>query len=1126
MKDTEKPKLRRTIRLLDVEEKNKHKRTLAATIGKNGMWPLNAPGMPPPGPDFLRAAQVLGDQTEYTKGTSKKEPVYKPGERLKELYKRALREPGFTLEVKVREGRYDTVTFVPGHIWGQHQEEWAKSLGNGKPSPKVDGPHPADVLVLGKMPWKDEVKEGRNLIGPTGEILADIIAKMHIKDANTWYVTNLCKFMPPDEGRDLKAGWIHDCMPLLEQELRIVRPRYILCLGAEASKWLLGDKYNVSYMAGRVVPYTFPTRINDEDDSLPHTAHVMTVIHPVMVAKDPAQARILESNFGRFSNLLTTHNLDLEEKGLDHRRCYSLEEALEWIEEATYELNQLPDKARLVAWDLEWEGQHPVNAGSYVRTIQCSWGDKKAITFVVSQAGGKKAFRDKDGKPALKRLVQALNDFQEEVNTRTVGHFLVSDMEWAESIGLKLISHCPVPLYDEKGKKGLSAWEQLRHGKGWLDTAYMNHAIEETAPLGLEMLTMRYTMAPRYDIPLEDWKTVYTKEQKLKKEGLEGYGNCPDDILIPYANYDADVTRRIAVSLLPLLDSDYEGNNCWEPFWESMIIQKPILRIHQHGIRVDRARIDDLTHKFIQWRSIKEKEICEWANWHDSPPFNIRSVQHVREFLFGEMLNGKRDEKGKPVRIRPKEAKSLYIDPLLDTSKPPRKWSDLVQKGLHHDANPGTGKMVLGILAQENLNKAEQINMIRDYRFLDQVLKSVLRVPKLQDEDDPEKGYIENDDGYLEYDAGLAYSVDDDGRVRTHIYATAETGRSKHSRPNLANISKSRDPDYKRLLGATKDPITGNWVGGDYTCTLRSVLQASEGYALIEADYKGAELYGMAVMSGSKKMQDHCLRSMLPDKGYNEKGVKEDGGKYPHPNYYDIHSNVACLAFQLKCLATKSGLESIGKVHFRTLAKNVIFGIAYGRQAKAIALQAKEQGINVTPHEAQLVIDAIFEMYHELPAFFDEAKSRAIKEKWLCHCFGRFRRFPTTSDYKLEGEFERQAMNFPIQGMIASCVDRGLAYLVDKIEQLGLQNEIRILLTIHDAVVLEAKYEYVEYAQQLIQWAFVEMVEIWPTDLAGKPRGDGPYRLGLDFEVADHWGERYTKKQCQELGIPAVYGKG
>jgi hypothetical protein len=297
------------------------------------------------------------------------------------------------------------------------------------------------------------------------------------------------------------------------------------------------------------------------------------------------------------------------------------------------------------------------------------------------------------------------------------------------------------------------------------------------------------------------------------------------------------------------------------------------------------------------------------------------------------------------------------------------------------------------------------------------------------------------------------------------------------------------------------------------------VLHATPGFAIVEADYKGAELYGMAIMAGSAKMRDHCVRSMLPDKGYNDKGEKVPDGKYPHPDYYDIHSNVACLAFRLNCIPTKKGLEGIGKGHFRTLAKNVIFGIAYGRQAKAIALQAREQGIKVKTEDAQKVIDAIFKMYPELPPFFEEAGERAKRSGWLCHCFGRFRRFPQTDDYQLEGEFERQAMNFPIQGMIASCVNRGIAFLADRIEKLGLQNEIRILLQIHDAVVVEARYDYVEYAQQLIQWAFVDMVEIWPTDLAGNPRNDGPYRLGLDFEVCDHWGEKFSYEKALKVGL-------
>lgn len=1127
--------VRRRIRPLEQEKRKKHKRKLSS-VGKSGAWPLNAPGMPPPGPDFLRVANALAENdSEYVPGTKNKPAVYRPGDRLEELYRRALREPGFTIDVEIKKGSRETVSFVPGHIWGQHGDEWARAQTDAHyEPPPVDGPHPAEVFILGKMPWKEETEEGRNLVGASGEILKETLDKLHIRGTKKWYVSNLVKFMPPETaGTTLKAGWIRDCLPLLHAELRIVRPKYILCLGADASKWLLGDKFNVSYMAGRAVPLTFPINLSSDEEPEMHTAHVMTVLHPAEVARSPEKVRILESNLARFAFLIEGNNPNLEEQGLDHRVCHTLEDAAEWVEEVNADFNGRDMKDKLVAWDLEWQGQHPVNKGTYVRTIQASWGFKKAITFVISHAGGKKAFRDRDGKPAVKRLVKLLNTFMSD--KRAVGHFLTSDLEWAHSIGFYPENGSPVPLYDievektsivngvlRKRKVRKLAWERLKDGEGWIDTAYMNHSIEETAPLGLEMGAMRFTTCPRYDIPLEDWKEKYCQERGIKKAALEGYGDCPDHIIIPYGNYDADVTLRICTQLMPLLDADYEGNCCWEPFWESMIILKPILNIHKNGIVVDRKRIDVLTVNFLDARAKKEQEIRDWARWHEckhSTPacetckkmgktntaFNIRSVQHVREFLFGEQLNGKKDDRGQTIRIRPERARSLFLEPLLDTSKPPRLWSMLKQRGLDRDASPGTGKMILGILAQDNLNMADQINMVRDYRFLDQALKSVLRPPKTDEHDN----WVENDLGELEYDAGLAGSVDDDGRVRTHIYPTAETGRWKHSRPNLANISKSRDPDYERLLGKE-----------NYRYKLRSVLRASPGFALIEFDYKGAELYGMALMAGSTLMQDHCIRSLLPDEGFDEKGNQVPGGKFPHPQYYDIHSNVAVLAFQLKCLPTKGGLKSIGKAHFRTLAKNVIFGIAYGRQAKAIALQAREQGIRVSVEEAQQVIDTIFALYPELVAFFESAKSRALDERWLCNCFGRLRRFPRTSDFKMEGEFERQAMNYPIQSMIASAVDRGLAYLDDIIERQGLGNDLRLLLQIHDAGLVECRYHLIPHAIELIKWAMVDMVEIWPTSLDGAPRGDGPYRLGLEFEVSRHWGEKYSKEKAEQLGIP------
>jgi hypothetical protein len=453
----------------------------------------------------------------------------------------------------------------------------------------------------------------------------------------------------------------------------------------------------------------------------------------------------------------------------------------------------------------------------------------------------------------------------------------------------------------------------------------------------------------------------------------------------------------------------------------------------------------------------------------------------------------------------------LYVEPLIDTSKPPKQWWQIKEKGQTREYNPSTNKMVLAVLAQENEEEADQINWIRDYRFLDQVLKSLLRPPVTDDEGN----WLQEEEGAglggLLFDAGLASVVCSDGRVRTHLYPTTETGRWRSARPNLQNISKARDPDYYRMLGAKKND-RGKWVGGKYKYKLRSILKAPPGYVLIESDYIGAELFGMAMMAGDLTMIDHCRRNQLPE---------------DDPQFYDIHSNVAVFAFKLACQPTKEGLENIGKAHLRIVAKSVIFGIAYGRGAKAIALAAKEQGVQITSEDAQCVIDAILEMYPGLIPLFKECCDRALKEGWLCHCFGRFRRFPKTNDFKLQGEFERQAKNFPIQGMIASAVDRAVAEIYGYRDEIGIPDMYRMVLQVHDAVILQVPYKHVErVVDEVMPVCMRKRVPIYPTSLDGVPTGAGPYRLGIDTEVMTHWGEHITREQALEWDVPLTTKKG
>lgn len=1117
----------------------------------DAIYPLDAPGIPPlpPNSAFVAHAQAMGDAEAAVvevmvpdeDGKSTKVRKVTPSEMLASLVQDALRKTGFQLPVNIGPHREKVADFVPGHLW----------------SKDVTGPRPAEVMIVNKMPWQRELREQRQFAGKEGELLISLLNRLKVKGVGSWYVTSLCKFQPPNWKKNLKAVWIKDCMHLLHHEIKIVRPKFILCLGSDVSKALLGSHASVTAMEGRVEELTYTTAFTEATaDKHMHTAKIMTVTHPSAVIRDQSAGRQLEQGMGRFCSLVNGIDVGKNEE-VDHRVVDSYEELYATLVDIENDETKEDD---VIAVDAEWHGSHPHNAGAYVRTIQLAWQPKKAIGIKIHDAGGKatEGFSFMDCQEGLDwdGPADLLNAFFNGGHygqvkfrkKRVVGHFFNSDLEWLVALGINIQPSFVAPLRDyqvtsKKTKRNLlyrtegfkvgdmvPAWYRTKF-EGGADTGLMAHAIEETASYKLETLAMRYTNAPRYDTALTQWRESYCKATGLNSATMEGYGECPDDVLLPYGIYDADVTLRLFYAFDVLLDEDYEKNCCREAFWESQIATSSVLEIHQTGITVDRGRVDFLTSRFLEAKLNMEKELRDIICW---PDFNIRSTQHVKEFLFGHKLNGKIDkDTGENIRIRPAGAISLNLKPIFDTTKPPKLWTEILKVGKTDEHSPSTDKQVLSLLAREyadkpvctissELDKTEYnaylagftrgglVNKVRDYRFIDQVLKTVLRAPAVDSET---KEVMYDDDGNQEYEDGLASMCCDDGRVRTYIYQTKETGRWSSARPNLQNISKQRDPDYKRLLG------------DEYKYSLRSVLKAAPGHVLIEADYVGAELFGMAIMSGDENMIDHAMRNQLPE---------------DHEDFYDIHSNVACFAFKLDCAPTKSGLEAIGKKSIRIVAKSVIFGIAYGRGAKAIAVAAKEQGIDVSVDEAQAVIDAIFQMYPRLEPFFAECRARAtgtfvdpetgpVEHNYLCNCFGRFRRFPDSSnDRSLAAEFERQAMNYPIQSMIASAMSRAIAYLHDyKMRMLKKHNKnlFNIVLQIHDAILFEVPYKHVKHFCEYVLPTYMrDSVEIIPTNLDGMPTGTRGYKLGIEADVMDHWGEVVSHEKAEKHRLPTGTG--
>jgi uracil-DNA glycosylase len=123
-------------------------------------------------------------------------------------------------------------------------------FGEGKPS--------SLILFIGEQPGDREDIEGRPFVGPAGALLDRALEEAGI-DRGKVYVTNVVKHFkwePRGKRRIHKkpnAAEITACRPWLEAELRVIKPRAIICLGSTAAQAIIGRSFRVSVQRAQFV---------------------------------------------------------------------------------------------------------------------------------------------------------------------------------------------------------------------------------------------------------------------------------------------------------------------------------------------------------------------------------------------------------------------------------------------------------------------------------------------------------------------------------------------------------------------------------------------------------------------------------------------------------------------------------------------------------------------------------------------------------------------------------------------------------------------------------------------------------------------------------------------------------
>jgi DNA polymerase I len=288
------------------------------------------------------------------------------------------------------------------------------------------------------------------------------------------------------------------------------------------------------------------------------------------------------------------------------------------------------------------------------------------------------------------------------------------------------------------------------------------------------------------------------------------------------------------------------------------------------------------------------------------------------------------------------------------------------------------------------------------------------------------------------------------GRVHSDFWQILNTGRISSRYPNIQQI-----PSFK-----SKDKLS---------CEAhRTCFVAPKERWLIVRDYSSQELRILADLSNDESMIDEYTI----------------GGQ-------DLHSLTASKVYS-QIRGEKVPVSSTENKHLRSHGKTLNFAISYGASAYKIS-----KSLSISKEEGQDIIDSFYKSFPSLRNFFREGHKFVLSHGYvLIDSFTKRRSyFPFFTEFNelqekidllkkdklpvpksywsdfftYKGEMERSSQNYRIQGLAASMTKAALVMLYDRLYKEKQLDKVKILLALHDEIVLECDEELKEATDKLLQ---------------------------------------------------------
>jgi uracil-DNA glycosylase family 4 len=147
----------------------------------------------------------------------------------------------------------------------------------------------APLMMIGEGPGEQEDKQGIPFVGPAGKLLDLLLEALMIREEQ-YYIGNIVKCRPPGN-RIPSEEEAEQCLPFLRNQVALIKPKIIVCLGATAVKHIIDKDARITQIRGQWIESK-------------GCCWIMPTFHPAALLRDQSKKALMFEDFKKVKQKL------------------------------------------------------------------------------------------------------------------------------------------------------------------------------------------------------------------------------------------------------------------------------------------------------------------------------------------------------------------------------------------------------------------------------------------------------------------------------------------------------------------------------------------------------------------------------------------------------------------------------------------------------------------------------------------------------------------------------------------------------------------------------------------------------------------------------------------------------